>query len=592
LKEGTVLPTQVLARAPLFDGLGDSELEAIVRRLPRRHFKAGDEIWRQGEAGSSLLIIIDGLADVLVTDPGSGQVATMARLRRGDVVGEMSLITGEPRSASVVAAVPTEALEVDQDHFAAIVGRHPAVLTNLNRILSGRLMRTNLRQAGAGRRGEALALVYGPSADALVPEALAFAQASNPRTMALVDSPSSVEACLARLDDLLSDHGLVVVSVRSDSDGLPLLAAHMDRVVCVGDRAELDSARDRLGSSLERGPRPENVVLDGLDSPPVGDTAGASPIRALDARDASWPARRTQAVAWLGRHLARTKIGLALGAGGARGYAHIGALYALHEAGYEVDFAAGSSIGAVVGAWLALGAKPDAIDAMMRQAFSQDNVAAMFKLSLAGTSTGLEVMRRVFEESTGRRSFGDLLIPLLVMTVDLNTRMPAAIREGRLSEALLAATALAGMFPPYVRGDQRLVDGLALVPVPSGGVRDLGADIVVSVNIMSRESLVAWPGEPVPEPEEKRAGSRMLDTLLEVMDLGQLDSSVRHAGLADVVITPRFGPSSWRDFHLADRFLEAGRHAAQEQLSALGELAKPQAANLRQGELYGAAVHV
>ncbi len=68
----------------------------------------------------------------------------------------------------------------------------------------------------------------------------------------------------------------------------------------------------------------------------------------------------------------------------------------------------------------------------------------------------------------------------------------------------------------------------------------------------------------------------MLETLLEVMDLSQLDASVRHAALADVTITPRFGPSSWRDFHLADLFLMAGRRAAEEQLPALQALARPQ----------------
>jgi len=67
----------------------------------------------------------------------------------------------------------------------------------------------------------------------------------------------------------------------------------------------------------------------------------------------------------------------------------------------------------------------------------------------------------------------------------------------------------------------------------------------------------------------------MLDTLLEVMDVAQLDSSERHAARADVPVTPLFGPSSWRDFHLADLFFEAGREAAEEQLPKLQSLARP-----------------
>ena len=68
----------------------------------------------------------------------------------------------------------------------------------------------------------------------------------------------------------------------------------------------------------------------------------------------------------------------------------------------------------------------------------------------------------------------------------------------------------------------------------------------------------------------------MLETLLEVMDLAQLDSSERHAARADVPITPLFGPCTWRDFHLADLFLDAGREAGEQALPTLQALAKPQ----------------
>jgi NTE family protein len=169
-----------------------------------------------------------------------------------------------------------------------------------------------------------------------------------------------------------------------------------------------------------------------------------------------------------------------------------------------------------------------------------------------------------------------LAIPLVVMAVDLTARQPAPITEGLVWEALLATTALAGLFPPYQRGDQRLVDGLHLVPVPTGSVIEAGADVTVSVNIISPETLPAWPGQSPPEPPPANRGPRMLDTLLDVMDLAQMDASVRHAALADVVITPRFGPASWRDFHLSNLFLTAGYEAAEAQLDSLRALARPQ----------------
>jgi hypothetical protein len=103
-----------------------------------------------------------------------------------------------------------------------------------------------------------------------------------------------------------------------------------------------------------------------------------------------------------------------------------------------------------------------------------------------------------------------------------------------------------------------------------------GADLVLSVNLMGAETLERWPSGPELEPPPPKKGRRgMLDTLLEVMDLSQLDTSARHAALADVVVTPRFAPADWRDFALADLFLAAGRAAALEQLPALQLLSRP-----------------
>jgi predicted acylesterase/phospholipase RssA len=113
--------------------------------------------------------------------------------------------------------------------------------------------------------------------------------------------------------------------------------------------------------------------------------------------------------------------------------------------------------------------------------------------------------------------------------------------------------------------------------VPTASVLEDGADIVVSVNLLGTESLERWPGVP-DEPEDEPAKPRRrgpLDTILEAMDLSQLDTSARHAALGDVVVTPKFGPAEWRDFHLADLFLEAGRTAAHEQLPTLRALSRP-----------------
>jgi predicted acylesterase/phospholipase RssA len=236
----------------------------------------------------------------------------------------------------------------------------------------------------------------------------------------------------------------------------------------------------------------------------------------------------------------------------------------------------GSSIGGFVASQLALGYNAKEIDGRFREAFSAENTAQLFKSPLVGAA-GMEVLTGLLKEATKGAFFSHTAVPLVILAVDLTARAPVAQRGGPIWEALLAALSVAGVFPTQERNGHRLIDAIALVPVPTAAVIEDGADIVVSVNLLGTETLERWPGVP-DEPEGEPAKPRRrgpLDTILEAMDLSQLDTSARHAALGDVVVTPRFGPAEWRDFQQADLFLEAGRVAAREQLAALQALSRP-----------------
>jgi NTE family protein len=573
------LPAGPLAASPLLAGLDDTELQAIAEQMRPRTFAAGEQICAAGESSDRLWLITGGLVHILAgrTDAAAGEV--LARQRKGDAIGAQGVITGEPRTATAVAAIPTTALELDGERFLDLAQRFPPILVNLIRIQSESLVKANAR-AIERERGEAVALVAGPAMAGAVASVVAAARSASPRPVMWMgmDRRLSFAGALTAADDLASEHATVLLPGELDPETLPVLLGEVDRVVAlVGSAAEAQ----RLGA-LSAAPAASGRQVEAVL---VGDEALAAsrrwpagaPIRVVRAcAQADRGGLEPSDLAWLARHLTRTKLGLALGAGGAKGYAHVGALQVLEQAGYVVDYVSGSSIGAIVGAYLALGMDSAEIDATLRGAFDVENVAQLFKTSLGGGSSALEAMSRLMRETTAERSFADTSIPLAVMTVDLTDRAPAPLREGPLWEALLAATALAGVFPPHERGGHRLVDGLALVPVPTGAVLEDGADLAVSINLMGAETLASWPEQPeLPPARERQGRGGTLDTLLEVMDLSQLETSARHAELADVVITPRFGPAHWRDFHLADLFLAAGRRAALEQLPALQALSTP-----------------
>jgi NTE family protein len=470
----------------------------------------------------------------------------------------------------VVARVRTSALELDADVFESAIAETPRILLNMVRMLGARLAQAHARRVEP-TRGETIALAAGPALADVRAGVIAAAQRISPRPITALGREFSFAGAVTAADDLVSGHTTVFLVADLEPATLAALLGEVDRVVAFAGGAADVALLERLAREERDRPAALEVVL-------VGDEAASVPTGLPGVRRCGRPPGAAE-FGWLARHLTRTKLGLALGAGGAKGYAHVGVLEVLERAGYVVDFVSGSSIGAIVATFHALGADAAEIDSTLRGAFDPTAVAEIFRMSLGG-ATGIDTMTRLLRETTRDLTFADTLIPLTVMTVDLTDRAPAPLREGLLWQALLAATALPGMFPPHERGSHRLVDGLALVPVPTGALLEDGADITVSVNLMSEDTLEAWPDGPVPEPPpERRRRPGMLDTLLEVMDLSQLQESVRHAELADVAITPRFGPCHWRDFDLANQFLLAGRKAAEEQLPQLRSLALPATAD-------------
>jgi NTE family protein len=376
---------------------------------------------------------------------------------------------------------------------------------------------------------------------------------------------SSIPQVLERLDALAARHAIVTIVTTPDEEGITLLLTHADRVIAVL------AAEDTIGFAalLQKTSQDADLILVSEDKQPAANACDGYRVvrrctRDLTAADA----------AWLGRHVSRTKLGLALGAGGAKCFAHAGVLQVLQSAGYVIDYIAGSSMGAVVGVWSALGMTGREILTLLHERCAPDAVVnSIFRKGAA--ADGIEVFTRIFRETTGDRSFADLSIPVTVMTANLAGRCPAPITSGPLWEALMAALSVPGLYPPYVRGEQRLVDAVSLMPVPLESLIEAGADITIAVNLLGRETLTEWPydcsGLVIPDP----ARSQGRDTILEVLELAQLDASARQTARADVPITPVFGPGTWRHLHLGRLFFAAGQKAAEEQLPALHALARP-----------------
>jgi len=300
-------------------------------------------------------------------------------------------------------------------------------------------------------------------------------------------------------------------------------------------------------------------------------------------------ARRTEV-----RKPSAPRIGLALGSGSARGWAHIGVIRALADAGVEPDIVCGTSIGALVGAACVAG-NLDQLEQWVRSLRVQ-TVVSFLDFSLgSGLIKGdklIEFFRRHFVD----RDIGELARPFGAVATDLQRGREVWLREGGVSDAVRASIALPGLFTPVLHDGRWLVDGGLVNPVPVSLCRAMGADLVIAVDLnadLLGRHLKPGPARDGPRPHappeaDARAdgtmarlqhsmsqrllnhdsGARppaMLDVLASSINIMQvLFTRSRLAGEpADMMVTPLLADLGLMDFHRGDVAIDAGRRAVE-----------------------------
>jgi NTE family protein len=179
-------------------------------------------------------------------------------------------------------------------------------------------------------------------------------------------------------------------------------------------------------------------------------------------------------------------ITLALGGGGSKGNAHIGVLRVLEKEGFRIRAIAGTSAGGIVASVYAAGYRPDVLEEYMMEVDQRSLFG--FHFGDEPSILGISGIVKVMQDLLGDRQFSDLEIPCALTAVDLDSGQELVLKEGRVVDAVMATTALPGIFPPKKWGDQLLVDGGILDPVPVSVVREISPLLglpVVAVTLTS-----------------------------------------------------------------------------------------------------------
>jgi NTE family protein len=252
----------------------------------------------------------------------------------------------------------------------------------------------------------------------------------------------------------------------------------------------------------------------------------------------------------------RAGVGLALGGGFARGFAHLGVLQVLEQNHIPISHIAGTSVGSILGAAYASGAPlPRIIETCRALRFRDIARWRVSRLGLASNHRLGSLIERVFES----RRFEDLRIPLAVVATDLTSGEPVVFTQGNLVDAIRASCAFPGLFEPVEIGTRCLADGGLVAPVPTCAARDLGASVVVGVSVGMQDGYRGAPTNIF----------QVVSRAVSAAQKHQLEIWERHA---DLVLRPDVQSLAWDDFDRADEAIAAGAAAALRALPRIEKL--------------------
>jgi len=250
------------------------------------------------------------------------------------------------------------------------------------------------------------------------------------------------------------------------------------------------------------------------------------------------------------------KLGLALSGGGSRGAAHVGVLRVLEQAHVRPDFIAGTSCGAIVGAFYAAGVP------LSKQLAFADRLRwrsiRMLGIPRMGFFHSGE-MERFLAQAIGDRRLEDLPIPVAVVATEFRTARPVVIREGRIAHALSASAAIPVIFSPVLDGDTVLVDGGLTDNLPVQVCRGMGADVVLAVRVVSGF-------------HEHRRYRNLFDVAMGTLDLLVKESTERGSEAADLTLDPTVGHINPSDLSRMLELVASGEACMREAMPRLREL--------------------
>ncbi len=576
----TDIVSEALAR--LCGSLDSDSMDTLLSRIALVRIRVGDTLYRQGEVGESLHVVLTGRLQVRVA-AADGKEHIVAYPQPGDVVGEISLFSGAGRAATIVAVRDTTLGAISRKDIDELVACHPDVFSNIARMIIARLTGNSGHIARRSGARTVMTVPLHRSSNirrfnqSLGQKLLRFGSVLH------LDSHSarqrfgtSADEAYGRFLDACENtyDFLLLEADPTPSPWTRICQGYADRIVLLADAA-MDPAATELERWLftDAGAKGHHAEVDLVLTHHKGVTPSGT-RNWLAARQAVRHHHVQQGsdadIARVARCLSGNAVALVLAGGGARGFAHLGVIRALHEAGVVVDAVGGASFGALAATGLARGLNDAESFNEQRLAFTCEDPLGDYTIPIMSLVRG-EHLNQVLRRHLPM-DIEDLWLPFFAVSSDLSANKVRVHDHGPLWQAIRASVSLPAILPPTLENGHLLIDGGVLNNLPIDVMRERMHGPIIAVDL-AVEALHGMEHTSIPSSLEYLK-SRLLPgrqsleaptlsrVILQVTTMASRKEVQSARKLADLYLNPPLGDFDFLDWGSMREIAEAGyRHA-------------------------------
>lgn len=555
----------LLRDIPMFQHLDDAAIASLEGELEWFAMPGGALLFDQGDEPDALYVLRSGSLGAFKPD-AQGVFQLRGVVAPGETVGEIGLLINRPRSAQVRALRDSEVLRLSRRGFDSLVAHHPEAMLSSVRLVMQRQLATGDVRAYSSPRTFAI-LPHDAGVDAR-----AFAMSLRDALLrygncAVIDAAAAHGHTSEWFNAIETRHRYVLYIGNSTADEWRKLCARQaDCFILLADATAAATpwaqAPDAADDAIEALHRPRHLVL--LHPGSLRHGAARKWLDVVE-RVQHHHVRNIGDIERIARLLTGRSLGLVLSGGGARGFAHIGIVRALRQAGMRIDSVGGTSIGAIIGAGVAADWSDEEMHEKYRRAFVDGKPLSDYTFPFVSLFTGRRVSH-LLREAFGTVDIEDLVLPYYAVTANLTSGNAHVHRTGPLWLWLRASCAIPGVLPPVFHRGEVYVDGAVMNNLPVDTMRAQGVSEVVAVDISADDVLRAQVEEFALPPwwrlavdhfrKPKRPG--ILSILLRSGMVNAEAASVARRAQTSLLLTPPLSDIQLLDWHAYDRAIEAG----------------------------------